>query len=169
MRLLPMMLVACLVASPLSAAAQGAPADHGAKIYQRCAACHLPNGQGVPGAFPALAGRVDKAALNDTGRDYLVMAVSAGLMGEIEVDGRKIRGIMPAQAGLTDADIAAVLNYAITLNDAGAAPIKAPPRAFTAEEVAAIRARFVNANPNAVHAIRAGVFEAPPAVVDGEK
>jgi hypothetical protein len=76
---------------------------------------------------------------------------------------------MPAQAGLTDADIAAVLNYTITLKDADAPHSKTPPRAFTAEEVAAIRARFVNANPNAVHAIRAGVFEATPAVVDGEK
>lgn len=163
MRLLPIVFVACLAAAPVTAAAQSAPADHGAKIYQRCAACHLPNGQGVPGAFPTLAGRVDKAALNDAGRDYLVMTIAAGLMGEIDVDSRKIRGFMPAQAGLTDADIAAVLNYAITLKGADAASFKTSPRAFTAEEVAAIRARFANANPNAVHAIRTGVFEAPPA------
>ena len=137
--------------------AQGAPADPGAKVYQRCAACHLPNGQGVPGAFPALAGRVSQAAQSDAGRDYVVMAVVAGLMGEIDVDGRKIRGVMPAQAGLTD--IAAALNHAAALQPPGAAAPKT--RAFTAQEVAAIKARFVKATPNSIHAIRSGAF--PPA------
>jgi len=139
-----------------AAFAQGAPADHGAKIYQRCAACHLPNGQGVPGAFPALAGRVSQAAQTDAGRDYVVMAVVAGLMGEIDVDGKKIRGVMPAQAGLTDADVAAALNHAAALQPAGSAAPKM--RAFTAEEVAAIKARFDKATPNSIHAIRDGAF-----------
>lgn len=139
--------------------AQAASAEHGATIYQRCAACHLPNGQGVPGAFPALAGRVSAAAANDAGRDYLVMTVVAGLMGEIEVDGRKIRGVMPAQAGLTDADIAAVLNHSIALPAPGA-PSAKPPKAFTAEEVAAVKARHQNATPNAVHALRLDAFPA---------
>lgn len=153
--------VAFLVMSPVVASAQGAPAaDHGAKIYQRCAACHLPNGQGIPGAFPPLAGRLAGAAAIEAGRDYLVMAVAKGLMGEIEVDGRKIRGVMPAQAGLTDADIAAVLNYAIALKGADAAAPPAP-RAFTAEEVASITARFATATPNSVHAIREDAFAAP--------
>lgn len=145
--------------TPVAAFAQTAPADHGAKVYQRCAACHLPNGQGVPGAFPPLAGRVSKAAATDAGRDYLVMAVVAGLMGEIEVDGKKIRGVMPAQAGLADADIAAALNHAMALPATGAAG--KPARQFTAAEVAAIKARFGNATPNSIHAIRSGAF--PPA------
>lgn len=144
----------CTLAS--AAAAQTPPADHGAKIYQRCAACHLPNGQGVPGAFPALAGRVSHAAARDDGRDYLVMAVVAGLMGAIEVDGKTIRGVMPAQAGLTDADIAAVLNHVIVMPGAGA--VKAKP--FTADEVAAIKARHQQATPNSVHALRSAAFPA---------
>ncbi|MFZ5615700.1 MAG: c-type cytochrome [Pseudomonadota bacterium] len=151
-------LVAFLAASPALASAQSAPAaDHGARIFQRCAACHLPNGQGVPGAFPPLAGRLGEAASTGAGRDYLVMTVAKGVMGEIEIEGRKIRGVMPAQAGLTDADIAAVLNYAVALKAAGAAATPAP-HAFTAEEVASIKARFTAATPNSVHAIRAGAF-----------
>ena len=148
-----------LTAPSVAIAADGN--DYGAHVYQRCAACHLPNGQGVPGAFPALAGRLAAAAATDGGRDYMVMAVSAGLMGEIDVDGKKIRGVMPAQAGLTDADIAAVLNYAVALKGADARPPKVAAKAFTPEEVAAIRARFPNTNPNAVHAIRSSAF--PPA------
>ena len=33
--------------------------------YQRCAACHLPTGEGIPGAFPPLKGRVAKIAASD--------------------------------------------------------------------------------------------------------
>lgn len=151
-----------LVASSASAA-ETAAHDHGAKVYQRCAACHLPNGQGVPGAFPALAGRLASAAATEAGRGYLVMAVAGGVMGEIDLDGKKIRGFMPAQAGLSDADIAAVLNYAIALKPAvpAAAATDAPPKAFDATEVAAIRARHKGADPNAVHALRAAAFAQP--------
>ena len=39
------------------AAAAQAPADEGATLFkQNCSACHQPLGQGIPGAFPALAG-----------------------------------------------------------------------------------------------------------------
>ncbi|MCH1928364.1 cytochrome C-552, partial [Shewanella sp. C31] len=30
----------------------------GAKIYAQCAGCHQQNGQGIPGAFPPLAGHM---------------------------------------------------------------------------------------------------------------
>ena len=148
-----------------SAAGEAPPsAEHGGKVYQRCAACHLPTGAGVPGAFPRLAGRINQAATGDGGRDYLVMVVSKGLVGEIEIDGRKYRGVMPAQAGLTDEDIAAVLNYAMALKTPGeAAPAATtePAEPFTKEEVAEIRARHAEANPGLVHSFRAGVFDVP--------
>lgn len=152
----------CAIAAVFSIASVAATAEtpstaQGAKIYQRCAACHLPNGQGVPGAFPALAGRTAEAAATDAGRDYLVMTVVAGVMGEIEIDGRKIRGVMPAQAGLTDGDVAAVLNHTLAL-PSPVADANNPARKFTAEEVAAIKARFVKATPSSIHAIRAGAF-----------
>lgn len=150
-------IAAGLSLAAFAAHAEAPPAAQGAKIYQRCAACHLPSGQGVPGAFPALAGRTVDAAASDAGRDYLVMTVVAGVMGEIEVDGRKIRGVMPAQAGLTDADVAAVLNHTMALSSP-AAKGKKPSRPFTAEEVAAIKARFGKATPNSIHALRSGAF-----------
>lgn len=155
MRILFAFAVALAAGSPAAAAAP-AP-DHGAQIYQRCAACHLPNGQGVPGAFPALAGRLSQAAQTDEGRAYLVMTVATGVMGEIDVDGKKIRGVMPAQAGLTDADIAAVLNHALALK--GPVAAKAPaPKPYTAEEVAAIRKAVAAPTPTSVHSMRSAAF-----------
>lgn len=133
--------------------------EAGAAAYQRCAACHLPNGAGVPGAFPALAGRVAHAAGKPEGRDYLVMTVAVGVMGEVDVDGKKIRGIMPAQAGMSDADIAAALNHAAELKPIGA-EAAASAKPFTASEVSEIRSRHKGATPNSVHAIRGDVFAA---------
>lgn len=137
-----------------------AAAEDGGAAWKRCTACHLADGKGIPGAFPRLAGRLHDAALSDAGRAYLILTVTAGVMGPIEVDGKTIRGIMPAQAGLTDADVAAVLNHASALpGPDGKAP--APVKPFTAEEVASVKAAHPGATPNAVHAARAGVaFEA---------
>ncbi|HNS86905.1 MAG TPA: cytochrome c [Parvularculaceae bacterium] len=151
-------IAAVLSAAPFFGAAAETSPD-GAKLYQRCAACHLPNGAGVPGAFPALAGHVNAVAQHAPGRDYLVMAVTAGVMGEIDIDGAKIRGFMPAQSGLGDADVAAILNYAAAM-PASSAAIDAPADKFTAEEVAEIRARYKGATPNSVHAIRTAAMEA---------
>ncbi|MEZ5920024.1 MAG: cytochrome c [Parvularculaceae bacterium] len=159
------LLLSALIAISSSAAfADDAGVADGAKVYQRCAACHLPNGAGVPGAFPQLAGRVSTIASTDAGRDYLVMAITAGLIGELDVEGVKYRGIMPAQAGLSDADVASALNYVVSLkpaiakaDDAGAAK----PQSFTTEEVAAIRARFPGANPQLAHGLREGAFKQP--------
>ncbi|HBS35401.1 MAG TPA: cytochrome C [Parvularcula sp.] len=138
-------------------AATAAAADDGAAAWRRCAACHLADGKGIPGAFPRLAGRLHDAAQSEAGRAYLILVVTAGVMGPIDVDGRTIRGIMPAQAGMTDADVAAALNHASTLpGPDGEAP--APIKPFTAEEVAAVRAAHPGASPNASHAARAGVM-----------
>lgn len=137
--------------------ATAAYADEGAVAWKRCAACHLADGKGVPGAFPRLAGRLHDAAASEAGRAYLILTVTAGVMGPIEVDGKTIRGVMPAQAGLTDADVAAVLNHAANLP--GPDGKKAPPaKAFTSEEVAAVKAAHPAANPNAVHGARASVI-----------
>lgn len=147
-----------MIAGMLAAtgAATGAAADDGAAAWRRCAACHLADGEGVPGAFPRLAGRLHDAAQSEAGRTYLILAVTAGVMGPIDVDGKTIRGIMPAQAGLTDAEVAAALNHASALpGPEGKAP--APIKPFTAEEVAAVKGAHPGASPNAVHAARAGV------------
>jgi len=159
-----LLLSALFAISSSAAFADDAGIADGAKVYQRCAACHLPNGAGVPGAFPQLAGRVSTIASTDAGRDYLVMAISAGLIGALDVEGVKYRGIMPAQAGLSDAEIASALNYVVYLKPANARADEASdkkPQTFTAEEVAAIRARFPGANPQLAHGLRENAVKQP--------
>jgi len=87
-----------------------AMANDGAKLYQHCSACHLPDGAGIPGVFPPLRNRIGTIAADEHGRTYVVMVIIAGLMGPIEVDGMQYRGVMPAQP-ISDADVALVLNY----------------------------------------------------------
>jgi nitrite reductase (NO-forming) len=71
-----------------------------------CAACHQPDGRGVPSAFPPLAG---SDWLNqDKGR--AISTVKNGLTGKITVNGQKFDSVMPS-LGLSDDDIANVLTY----------------------------------------------------------
>jgi len=80
-------------------------------LYQRCASCHLPNGAGIPQAFPPLVSHVDKFFDTQIGRDYLIQITIRGMRGKIEVNGATYRGVMPAIiAGADDASIAALLN-----------------------------------------------------------
>jgi cytochrome c553 len=131
-------------------------ADPGAEAWKRCAACHLADGKGVPGAFPRLAGRLHEAAATEAGRAYLILTVTAGLMGPVEVDGKTIRGFMPAQAGLTSAEVAAALNYAAALPGPEGRAQK-PVKPFTADEVEAVKTAHRGVSANGVHAARAGV------------
>lgn len=79
----------------------------GKNIYSKtCFACHQSEGQGIPNAFPPLAGS-----------DYLnanpkraINAVIHGLSGEVTVNGKKYNNIMTSQ-NLTDEEIANVLTY----------------------------------------------------------
>ncbi|PIQ63559.1 MAG: nitrite reductase, copper-containing [Bacteroidetes bacterium CG12_big_fil_rev_8_21_14_0_65_60_17] len=85
------------------------PMVAGERIYtSNCAACHQPQGQGLPGAFPPLAGS-----------DYLladplraVDIVVHGRSGEILVNGETYNGVMPA-VRLSDAEVAAVVTYVL--------------------------------------------------------
>ncbi|MBI1366474.1 MAG: c-type cytochrome [Alphaproteobacteria bacterium] len=143
------------------------PTDHGKVVFQRCAACHLPSGQGVPGSFPPLAGRLSEIASTDAGRTYMIMAVSAGLMGEIDVNGQKYRGVMPAQAGLTDEDIAAVLNYAMSLKGANG-EVGSNVKKFDKDEVGSVRSAHFNLNPTEVHGLRSAAMTALPVLEQHE-
>lgn len=73
---------------------------------QNCAACHQPNGQGVPSAFPPLA---NSDYLN-ADKTRAISAVKNGLAGAITVNKEKYNSIMPS-LGLSDEDIANVLTY----------------------------------------------------------
>ncbi|MFK5004668.1 hypothetical protein ACI4AP_29160, partial [Klebsiella pneumoniae] len=61
--------------------------------------------------FPPLNADFRAQAASPGGRRYLALAVLKGLMGPITIEGTTYRGVMPAQAGLDDAAIAAVLNH----------------------------------------------------------
>ena len=112
--------------------------EYGDEAYATCAACHLPDGAGIPGAFPRIRNRVAGIAALDGGREYLITVVSYGLMGPIEVDGNPLFGVMAGNTGaLSDEEIAAALNYVVfELNDAAVEGVEP----FDAGEVEAVKA-----------------------------
>lgn len=134
-------LATLLALAGLAAAGPAVAADDGATIYKRCAACHLANGAGVPGAFPPLKADVRTLAGTAAGRRYLALVVIRGVSGPITVEGKPYRGMMPAQAGLTDAQVAAVLNHVVRGGSA---------KAFTPREIAGYRAGSAALNSAAV-------------------
>lgn len=97
-----------------------------------CQMCHQSGGEGLPGQFPRLAGRVGKIAATPGGRRYLVSVVLNGMAGAITVDDQRIVGLMPTMAVLKDGEVASILN---ALGSGGGKK----PAAFTAGEVAKIR------------------------------
>jgi mono/diheme cytochrome c family protein len=109
----------------------GASVDGASVFSSRCAACHQATGQGLPGAFPPLAG-----SEYVTGEEErVVRIVLRGLTGPVTVKGQSFNGAMPAWADvLSDAEIAAVLSYVRSSwgNAAGA---------IAAEQVAEERAK----------------------------
>lgn len=79
----------------------------GKAVYQDfCLHCHLPNGKGVPGNFPPLAG---SDWLTDK-REESIHAVKYGQSGEIVVNGKRYNNAMPPM-GLSDKEVADVMNY----------------------------------------------------------
>lgn len=88
-------------------AARTGEVDGKTVFQQNCATCHGADGKGQPGYFPPLAGNPD--LLKDG--VFPVLVVLNGISGPITVEGRSYNGSMPAFAHLSDADIAAVVNY----------------------------------------------------------
>lgn len=81
--------------------------EKGARIFTEvCAACHQPQGQGLPGAFPPLA----KSDFLMADKKRSISVLKNGLQGEIDVNGAKFNGVMP-QLNLDAASIASVLTY----------------------------------------------------------
>lgn len=81
----------------------------GATLYaSHCASCHQPNGAGLAGVFPPLAG----SEWVQGGEDTLLQIVLHGVSGPIEVAGQRYQGTMPAfGARLQDAEIAALATH----------------------------------------------------------
>jgi mono/diheme cytochrome c family protein/heme/copper-type cytochrome/quinol oxidase subunit 4 len=116
----------------------------GEQAYSNCVACHQPNGQGIPGAFPPQAGHAPEIYNVAGGRTYMIHTVLWGLQGEISVDGQTYNGIMTPWGSLMDDEqIAAVLNYVLTSwgNDA----LLEDFTPITPEEVAAERENSMTA------------------------
>ncbi len=79
-----------------------------AAYMANCAACHQLDGKGLPGAFPPLA---KSDYLNSRDGKEIAGHVLQGITGELTVNGEKFNNVMPAQSHLSDADIAAIINY----------------------------------------------------------
>ncbi len=95
----------------------------GGKIYaQVCAACHMPNGSGVPGMQPALAG----SAVVAGDPVLLINVVLRGPAAVLPADRAKFGNVMPPFGAVyNDADLASLLNY-LRRNFAPAAPEVTP-------------------------------------------
>lgn len=137
--------IAAWLAVSFSLTAGAQDDEYSADAYATCAACHLPDGVGIPGAFPPVRNRAAKIAALDGGREYLVTVVAYGLMGTIQIDGAQYFGVMAGNAGaLSAADIAAALNYVVfELNDGDAAGIEP----FTVDEVETVQAGISMKSP----------------------
>lgn len=126
--------------------------SYDAGTYATCAACHLPDGAGIPGAFPRIRSRAAAIAQLDGGRDYLITVTSYGLMGNITVDAAQYFGVMPGNsAAMSAEEIASVLNYIVfELSDTDASVVDE----FTAEEVTSIQSGVASKSPAAAGEIR---------------
>ncbi|AMO22029.1 cytochrome c [Ramlibacter solisilvae] len=84
-------------------------ADRGAKIYQKhCAQCHGDKGEGVAGAYPALAGN---RAINLPVTANLVQIVLGGAFPPATAGNPRPFGMPPFATVLSDQDVAAVLSH----------------------------------------------------------
>ena len=123
----------------------------GAQVFAtRCAVCHGAKAEGIPGAFPVLHEQIVAFAASAAGREYLVMVVTTGLMGEVRIKGVSYSGVMPPQYNLSDAEVAGVLSYLGAAMSAG----DAEKPALTAEDVADIRLRRSERSAQATRALR---------------
>ena len=104
----------------------------GGKIYlQVCAACHMPNGSGVPGMQPALSSN----AIVSGDANRLIDVILRGPAAVLPADRERFSNVMPPFSVLSDADIAGVITYLRKNFAPGAAEV-------TPAQVAARRAKL---------------------------
>ena len=112
LRILPAVvpIVAAALAIAASAQAEDSTLADPIQIFtDNCAACHQPDGKGIEGAFPALAG------------DKFVIGPAAACI-KVVLDGR---AGMPSFRSLSDAEIAAALTHVRTSWGNRATPVAA--------------------------------------------
>ena len=80
---------------------------NGKEVYVRyCQSCHMEKGEGVEGLYPPLA----KTSYIKSSKK-IIDIILYGQLGEVTVNGKKYNTDMPAQAYLTDDQIADVLTF----------------------------------------------------------
>ena len=89
-----------------------------------CAGCHLPQGKGVPPEVPTLVESLGRIAASEEGRDYIARVPGA------------------SQAPITDAQLAAVLNWVLLEFNSETLPESFRP--LTAREVGKSRSRVLS-------------------------
>ena len=105
--------------------------ERGKAVYAaNCLTCHQVNGGGVPNLNPPLSGTkwVKGPKTN------LVQFVLKGSKGQVEIDGETFHNTMPAQAHLSDEQLADVLTYVRK-------SFRNKASAVTPAEVTAVRAK----------------------------
>lgn len=135
-------------ASADAPAATVAANAEGEAIYSRCLACHMANGEGMPGAFPPLNG----SELVNANPDVMIGILIHGLTGPVVVRGQPYNGVMlpyGTTVPMTDAELAAVVTYvrqswgnsasAVTVEDVARVRAATADRTgpYTAEELPA--------------------------------
>jgi mono/diheme cytochrome c family protein len=123
-------LMACTPAAPPATPAAGLPAQrNGAELFNgNCSACHQPNGGGIPGVYPSLAG--SPVVLGDPGA--LALWVVRGQRPATMPPGRYSTA-MPQFGWLKPADAAALLTYLRSSFGNHAPPVSAPALAAALE------------------------------------
>jgi mono/diheme cytochrome c family protein len=98
-----------LCACSKGSSSQSSSAANGESIYiASCASCHQPNGQGLTGTFPPLAG----SPIVNGDPVKVIHIVRYGVTGPLAVGGKQFDGMMPAWSPtLSDDAIASVLTY----------------------------------------------------------
>jgi nitrite reductase (NO-forming) len=85
----------------------GQASGNGKELYSLyCQSCHMEKGEGVEGLYPPLA---KTSYLKNTRK--IIDIILKGQFGEVIVNGKKYNTDMPAQAYLTDEQIADILTY----------------------------------------------------------
>ena len=84
--------------------------ERGKQVFlTTCFACHLANGEGIPGVFPPLA----NSDFLNADKDRAIRIVTKGLSGPVTVNGKTYNNVMPPLPQLDDAAIADVLTYVL--------------------------------------------------------
>ena len=125
----------------------------GKHFYRHCAACHGPDGDGVPGLAPELSGSVWV-----TGPvEWLTRIVLDGMSGPIDVNGKTWNGVMPGHRQFADLDDETLTGLLIYLRRMGANRAPAP----SLDRVASIRSLPARTAPWTAKAIRQVPYTTP--------